>query len=99
MILNPKFSRNTLKYMENHPIPQDVTGFKFRLIGSITVKQFLYLLGAGASALIFYILPLPFLAKIPFMLLSGGVGLSLAFVPIDGRPMDKMILNFLKTLP
>ena len=85
--------------MENHPIPQDVTGFKFRLIGSITVKQFLYLLGAGAIALVFYLLPIPLLIKIPLMLLSATVGLSLAFVPIDGRPMDKMLMNFLKTLP
>lgn len=85
--------------MENHPIPQDVTGFKFRLIGSVTVKQFLYLLGGGVIALLFYLLPLPFIAKIPFMFFSGGIALSLAFVPIDGRPMDKMIYNFLRAIP
>lgn len=85
--------------MENHPIPQDVTGFKFRLIGSVTVKQFLYLLGAGVFALLFYFFPVPFLLKLPFMLLSGGIGLSLAFIPIDGRPMDKMIFNFMRAIP
>lgn len=85
--------------MENHPIPQDVTGFKFRLIGSVTVKQFLYLLGGGVFALLFYFFPIPFLLKLPFMLLSGGVGLCLAFVPIDGRPMDKMLFNFFKAIP
>lgn len=85
--------------MENHPIPQDVTGFKFRLIGSVTVKQFLYLLGAGVIALVFYLIPMPFLVKLPLMLTSAGIGLSLAFVPIDGRPMDKMIMNFAKTIP
>lgn len=85
--------------MENHPIPQDVTGFKFRLIGSITVKQFLYLLGAGAIALVFYLLPMPVFIKIPLMLTCAGIGLSLAFVPIDGRPMDKMLLNFIRTIP
>ena len=85
--------------MENHPIPQDVTGFKFRLIGSITVKQFLYLLGAGVFALLFYFFPIPFLLKLPFMLLSAGIGLALAFIPIDGRPMDKMVYNFIKAIP
>ncbi len=85
--------------MENHPIPQDVTGFKFRLIGSITVKQFLYLLGAGAIALILYFMPIPIVIKIPCMFIPAVVGLSLAFVPIDGRPMDKMIANFAKTIP
>lgn len=99
MILKAYVSRYTLYYMENHPIPQDVTGFKFRLIGSVTVKQFLYLLGGGVFALLFYFFPIPFLLKLPFMLLSGGIGLSLAFIPIDGRPMDKMIYNFIKAIP
>lgn len=85
--------------MENHPIPQDVTGFKFRLIGSITLKQFLYLLGAGILALIFYLLPLPIFLKVPLMIIPAIIGLMLAFVPIDGRPMDRMIMNFLKALP
>lgn len=85
--------------MENHPIPQDVTGFKFRLIGSITLKQFLYLLAAGALSLVVYFLPIPLLAKIPFIGIFALIGSALAFVPIDGRPMDRMIMNFLKALP
>ncbi len=85
--------------MENHPIPQDVTGFKFRLIGSITLKQFLYLLGAGAIALVFYLLPITPFIKFPLMAISGLIGMAFAFVPIDGRPMDKMIFNFARTIP
>lgn len=85
--------------MENHPIPQDVTGFKFRLIGSVTLKQFLYLLGAGVVCLILYILPIPVFVKIPLMIVPVAISLCLAFVPIDGRPMDKMIMNFAKALP
>lgn len=85
--------------MENHPIPQDVTGFKFRLIGSITLKQFLYLLGAGGIDLALYFLPIPLLLKIPLMGIPAIIALALAFVPIDGRPMDKMIMNFLRALP
>ncbi len=85
--------------MENHPIPQDVTGFKFRLIGSITLKQFLYLLGAGGIDLALYFLPIPIFVKIPLMVIPAIIALGLAFVPIDGRPMDKMIMNFLRALP
>ena len=85
--------------MENHPIPQDVTGFKFRLIGSVTLKQFLYLLGAGGVCLILYVLPLPVFVKFPLMAIPAIISLCLAFVPIDGRPMDKMIFNFLRALP
>lgn len=85
--------------MENHPIPQDVTGFKFKLIGSVTVKQFLYILGGGILAVICFILPVSYVVRIPLAALFGGVGAMLAFVPIEGRPMDVMIKNFLKALP
>jgi len=85
--------------MENHPIPQDVTGFKFKLIGSVTIKQFLYLLGAGILTTITFVLPIPVYVKFPFMGLFAFVGLGLAFVPIEGRPMDTMIANFAKTIP
>lgn len=85
--------------MENHPIPQDVTGFKFRVIGSITIKQFGYILAAGIFCLIVFLIHLPILLTIPLMLLVMGLGLGLAFVPIEGRPMDKMLINFFKALP
>lgn len=85
--------------MENHPIPQDVTGFKFRLIGSITLKQFLYLLGAGGIGLAVWFLPMALFVKIPIILVAGSIGMAFAFIPIDGRPMDKMLMNFAKALP
>lgn len=92
--------------MENHPIPQDITGFKFKLIGSITVKQFMYLLGGGVIAAIIFFLIFPksslviFLGiKLPLSMLFAGTGAALAFLPVDGRPLDKMIINFIRTIP
>ena len=85
--------------MENHPIPQDVTGFKFRLIGSMTVKQFLYVLAGGILACVSYVLPFSIGIRIPLVVFFGGLGAALAFVPIEGRPMDVMMINFLKTIP
>lgn len=85
--------------MENHPIPQDVTGFKFKLIGSVTVKQFLYIMGGGILAAICYVLPISAFIKIPLSLIFGGLGTAIAFVPIEGRPMDVMLKNFLRALP
>lgn len=82
--------------MENHPIPQDITGFQFKLIGSMTVKQFAYLAGGVVIAWIFYISPLPFLVKLPLAFVFGAFGAGLAFLPIEGRPMDVMIKNFIK---
>lgn len=70
--------------MENHPIPQDVTGFKFKLIGSVTVKQFLYILAGGILAIVCYILPVSPFIKLPLAFICGGMGVMLAFVPIEG---------------
>lgn len=84
--------------MDNHPIPQDVTGFQFKLVGDMTIKQFAYVAGGALCAWIFYIFPLPLLIKLPFAFLSGGTGVALAFLPVEGRPLDVMVHNFIKAL-
>lgn len=85
--------------MENHPIPQDVTGFKFKLIGSMTIKQFLYLLGFGILTTVTFVLQVNIFVKVPLMLLFSLIGIALAFIPIDGRPMDVMLTNFARAIP
>jgi hypothetical protein len=85
--------------MEEHPIPQDVTGFKFKLIGSMTVKQFLYLLAFGILTTVVFVLQISPFIKFPLMAILAGIGSALAFLPIEGRPMDLMIANFAKTIP
>lgn len=84
--------------MENHPIPQDVTGFQFKLIGDMTVKQFSYLATGSVFAYIFIILPIFAFIKIPIALFFFLFGVSMAFVPIEGRPMSIMFSNFIKAL-
>lgn len=84
--------------MENHPIPQDVTGFQFKLIGNMTVKQFAYLAAGGVIAVLFYYLPVFILLKLVIMVLGGGLGAALAFLPVEGRPLDLMITNFIRDL-
>lgn len=84
--------------IDNHPIPQDITGFQFKLIGEMTLKQFGYLAGGFIIAWVFYILPIFFLVKITLALMSAAIGASLAFLPIDGRPLDGMIVNFFKAI-
>ena len=82
--------------MENHPIPQDVTGFQFKLIGNMTVKQFAYLATGIILAWIIYQLPINFLLKFPFCAFFAILGTGLAYYPISGRPMDVMIGNYIK---
>jgi PrgI family protein len=88
--------------MDQHPIPQDVTGFQFKLIGTMTVKQFGYVASGVIMAVILYYLPLHsafgVLFKVLFVPLLGVSGVVIAFVPIDGRPIDVMTTNFLKAL-
>lgn len=84
--------------MENHPIPQDVTGFQFKLIGNMTVKQFAYLASGSILAVILYYAPVFILLKLILIPLFAGTGAALAFLPIEGRPMDLMIGNFIKDL-
>ena len=84
--------------MDNHPIPQDVTGFQFKLIGNMTVKQFAYLATGVVLAFIFFQLPISFLIKIPICSFFAILGIGLAFFPVSGRPMDLMIGNYIKAL-
>lgn len=84
--------------MENHPIPQDVTGFQFKLIGNMTVKQFAYLASGCITAWIFFSIGISSFIKIPIAFLCAVFGVSLAFLPIEGRPMDTMMLHFIKAL-
>jgi len=88
--------------MDQHPIPQDVTGFQFKLIGTMTVKQFGYVACGVVSAVVLYYLPLHsalgILLKVFLIPTFGASGAIIAFVPIDGRPIDVMTSNFIKAL-
>lgn len=84
--------------MDGHPIPQDVTGFQFKLIGDMTIKQFAYVIVGVIFAWIFFSLPVAILLKLPFALFFLCFGLSLAFLPVEGRPLDLMVTYFFKAL-
>ncbi len=84
--------------MENHPIPQDVTGFQFKLIGNMTIKQFVYLATGIILAWVIFQLPIMLLIKVPLSSFFALLGVGLAFLPVGGRPMDVMIGNFIKAL-
>lgn len=84
--------------MDNHPIPQDVTGFQFKLIGNMTVKQFAYLITGFILAAVIFKLPGSMLIKFPFCVFFAALGIGLAYFPISGRPMDLMIGNYIKAL-
>lgn len=82
--------------MENHPIPQDITGFQFKIIGDMTLKQFAYLATGSIFAWITISAPISFLLKFPIASLFVLFGISFAFLSIAGRAVDLMLLNFLR---
>lgn len=84
--------------MDNHPIPQDVTGFQFKLIGSMTIKQFGYV-GAGAIlSVAFFYAPIAWYLKFLLVPMFAVIGVSLAFLPVAGRPLDLMASYFFRAL-
>jgi hypothetical protein len=84
--------------MQEHPIPQDVTGYKFHIVGNMTLKQFAQV-GAGVLlAVIIYNTNLLVFIKWPMIVLSVGLGAMMAFVPIEERPLDHWIITFFKRL-
>ncbi len=84
--------------MDQHPMPRQITSFEFKLIGFLTLKQFIYLvIFIPAGFLIFKIVPIP-LFNILLAALVVGAGAAFAFVPVNERPLDVWIKNLFKRL-
>lgn len=84
--------------MQQHPIPQNVTQYQFRLVGDMTLKQFLELAGGLLLAYLFFASNLIFIFKWPLIILSILFGAGLAFFPLEDRPLDQWIINFIKAI-
>jgi len=84
--------------MKQHPIPQDITNYKFHLIGSMTLKQFSELAVAAVLAFIIYKTNLIGIIKWPLVFLTVGLGAMIAFVPIEERPLDHWIKTFFQNI-
>lgn len=84
--------------IQQHPLPQDISAYRFRLIGDMTIKQFVSL-GIGiVLAVVFYSSPLPFFFKYPLAFLFLLLGVGMAFVPVQGRTLDTWIFAFLRSI-
>ncbi|MBI3620265.1 PrgI family protein [Candidatus Roizmanbacteria bacterium] len=84
--------------MEQHPIPRQITTFEFKLIGFLTLRQFLYLVVFVPLGFIMYkVFPVP-VVNIVLGVGVGAIGLAFAFIPINDRPLEVWIRNFIKRL-
>lgn len=85
--------------MQQHPVPQPITSYEFRLVGDMTIRQFGKLSGFLILALIVYGInpPIAFL-KWFLIILFVVLGFLVAFVPFQGRPVDVWIIAFFKRI-
>lgn len=84
--------------MDQHPVPRQITTFEFKLVGFLTIKQFIYLVIFVALGLAIYALtPIPVL-NVMLGILTAAIGAAFAFIPINDRPMEVWIRNLVKRL-
>lgn len=85
--------------MEQHPVPRNISGFQFHLIGDMTLRQFGYLAaGVLTGYFIFKSAPFATIITIPLGLSFAFAGFAFAFLPIQERPLDKWLLSFIKSI-
>lgn len=83
---------------QQHPIPQEISSYQFRLVGDMTLKQFFQLAGGLLVSLLFYASNLPALIKWPLIILFALIGVALAFIPFEDRPLSTWILSFFSSI-
>lgn len=71
--------------MAQYQVPQFIE-VEDKIFGPLTIKQFVYLAGAGGLALICFTL-LPLLLALPLGGLAVGIGAAFAFYQVNGRPL------------
>lgn len=84
--------------MEQHPVPQHIASFEFKLFGNLTIRQFVTLAIPMSLAALIFFSPGPAVIRFPFALFFGGLGLFAALVPIQGRPFDKWLVAFTRAI-
>lgn len=84
--------------MEQHPVPQHIASFEFKLFGNLTVRQFVTLAIPVVIGFLIYFSGLPFILRIILAGAFGLFGLFAALVPIGGRPFDKWVVSFVRAV-
>jgi len=84
--------------MQQHPVPQQISSYEFRLVGDMTLKQFGQVAGGIIVGLLFYASHLHPLVKWPLVIIPIVLGLAMAFFPIEERPIQTWIIAFFKAV-
>ncbi len=84
--------------MEQHPIPQQISSYQFKLVGDMTLAQFGKAAGGIVIAVLINATGLVFFIKYPLMFIFGAGGLALAFVPFEDRPLETWVISFIRSI-
>ncbi len=80
-----------------HAVPQNIMDVEFKLIGDLTLRQFIYLFVFGGAAYLTAVTVVG-LFKWPGVIFFAFLGIGLAFVPVQERGLDEWIVNFVKSV-
>lgn len=83
---------------EQHPVPQQISSYQFRLVGDMTLKQFFQLAAGAVVGLIVYSMPLPGFFKWPMIAIAVIGGAAFAFLPIQDRPLEQWLVAFFRSI-
>lgn len=83
--------------MQQHLVPQNITGFEFKLIGFLTLKEFGYLAAAAIVCFIIYIL---FSSIFRWILIVpvASLGIALSLGEIAGMKFDRWLISFIRAV-
>ena len=80
---------------KQHSIPQNIMSIQFKLIGNMSMRQFLIIATPLLIGFIMYVVKISNYVTIPFTAIFVLLALAIAFIPIDDRPLDEWITNFI----
>ena len=84
--------------MAQHPIPQQISSYEFKLVGEMTLKQFFKAAAGIILALLINATKIHVLLRWPLMLASAGIGLAFAFIPYQDKPLEYWLVSFFKVI-
>ncbi len=84
--------------MEQHPIPQQITSYEFKLVEEMTLRQFAKAAGGIIIALLINATKVVFFVRWPLMFIFAAGGLAMAFLPFQDRPLETWLVSFIRSI-
>ena len=88
--------RDEQKISKQHAVPQNIMDVEFKIVGDLTMRQFFYIMVCAGIAYAAYTFMPNSIFRWPLILIFVGLGLFLAFIPVEDRGLDEWIVNFFR---